>query len=126
MKFILKFRLSRKKQTRHYETQQINTNKSYPPLNKAVFIALPVTFIQPNVRRDGVLYSGTILATKRNSNFFLFFTILILYYHYTVFKLKYLRTCFFLNVGEDISRLTTPFDLIFSGYVLCKDNHKMP
>ena len=31
----------------------------------------------------------------------------------------------FLNGGEDISRLSTPFDLLFSGYVVCKDNRKM-
>ena len=30
----------------------------------------------------------------------------------------------FLNGGEDISKLISPFDLIFSGYVLCKDNHR--
>ena len=32
---------------------------------------------------------------------------------------------FFLNGGKDILRLSTPLDLIFSGYVLCKDNHRM-
>ena len=53
-----------KKQTRHFGIQRMNKTWSYSHLNKATFIAPPVSSIPPHFHRYGVLYSETILEKK--------------------------------------------------------------
>ena len=69
-----------KKQTHHFGIQRMNKTWRYSHLNKATFIAPPVSSIPPNFHRYGVLYSGTIYK-KIVCNYYWFFTILLLWYH---------------------------------------------
>ena len=64
-----------KKQTRQFGIQRMNKTWSYSHLNKATFIAPPVSSIPPNFHRYGVLYSETILKK-------MFFQLLLIFHYF--------------------------------------------
>ena len=64
-----------KKQTHHFGIQRMNKTWRYSHLNKATFIAPPVSSIPPNFHRYGVLYSGTILKK-------LFFRLFLIFHYF--------------------------------------------